>query len=132
MNASNHPTRRSIYLVALVAWLVLSALPQTAAAQPTGAAPTLDLAALVLMPADLDAEAMPGYGAEFSRTFATIDELIVDELQLESRMWMELAKLPDSATVLMQSGWASPQESGCAAWPTTPFTRTTRCASLRG
>ncbi len=94
-----------IATIALVTWLVLAALPHTAAAQPTGATPALDLAALVLMPADLDAEGMPGYGTEFSRTFATIDEFIKLDLQLESRMWMELGKIPDAATVLTQAGW---------------------------
>jgi hypothetical protein len=107
---STHPTRRSIGLLALVAWLVLSALPHAAAAQSSGAAPTLDLAALVLMPADLDAEGMPGYGTEFSRTFATLDEIIVDELQLESRMWMELAKIPEAAAILTQAGWVRHHE----------------------
>ncbi len=99
-----------IATLALAAWLVLSALPHAAAAQPAGANPTLDLAALVLLPADLDAEGMPGYGMEFSRTFATIDEIIKLDLQLESRMWMELAKIPDAATVLTQTGWVRHHE----------------------
>jgi hypothetical protein len=105
--SSNAPNSRSLRIVAiaLAVWITLATLPLTASAQPTGAGPAMDLAALVLMPSDLGAEGMPGYGTEYGLTTATVEEMTHPDLQLESRMWMEPSAIPDSSAVLTDSGW---------------------------
>lgn len=109
----SRPHRTSVVrwiTIALATLLVMPAMALPATAQPATPNPTLDLAALVLMPADLEAEGMPGYGTDWSRTFATIDERVKDDHSLEGRMAVSLAGTLDAAAILTLAGWIRSHE----------------------
>ena len=65
----------------------------------------VDLAALVLQPADLEAEGQPGYGAAYGWTMTTVEEMVSPDAFLESRIWMNPATIPNAAAMFNQAGW---------------------------
>jgi hypothetical protein len=90
--------------VALAAWLVVTSVPAPVAAQPPPGQRLLDLAALTLQPAELEAEGMPGFGLSWSWSFLSIEEAMAGTYA-ESRSGVALADIPSAETVLRDAGW---------------------------
>lgn len=89
----------------LALWLVLAGLPGTAVAQPPGGAPLTDLPALLLMPADAEAEGQPWMRLGEGRAFMTIGEAMAPETYAYSRVQMNLSLLPGAEGMLRDAGW---------------------------
>lgn len=103
-NHSMFPCRRAIAIaLALMIALVSSPLGASSQGQPPGAG--LDLAALVLQPADLAGEGQPGYGTAYGWTMTTVDAMVNPDAFLESRVWMNPATIPNAAAMFTESGW---------------------------
>lgn len=105
----SHPTvvpSRVMRLVALVAvaCLAVAFVPAGSSAQPPPRAPLLDLAALTLQPAELEAEGLAGFGLSWSWSFLTIEEALAGTYA-ESRGGVVLTDIPGSDAILRDAGW---------------------------
>lgn len=88
--------------IALALWLVLAALPP---ASSLAAQAPPDLAAILLMPADAEAEGRPGMQLGEGRSFMTIEEAMAPQTYAYSRVQMNLSRLPGAEGVLRDAGW---------------------------
>ena len=98
--------------VTLTTWLALLALPSVTSAQT--APPPLDIAAILLTPADLAAENMTGYGIDTGKVFTTIDGAVAVDTYANSRGAVRLRNVANIKQILQDTGWERMQETPLA------------------
>ena len=102
----HHGTRFRVGLIAVIAWFTVVSLPAVGSAQTVPAASLpVDLAAILLMPADAEAEGRPGLVLNQGHAFMTVAEALAADPYASSRMEMRLSLLPDAARMLRDAGW---------------------------
>lgn len=118
------PTRPGLHrfvAVALATWLALSALPPPATAQTT--APPLDIAAILLTPADLEAAGRPDFVVDNAIEHTTLDGAMSAERYSWSHGSIKLADHPGTGDLLRDSGWQRMQETYLGHVPDGDLTR---------
>jgi hypothetical protein len=109
--ASPRTALHRLLAVTLAAWLALLALPPATAAQEP---PPLDIAAILLTPADLAAGNMPGFGIDTGKLFTTIDGAIAVDTYANSRGAVRLRNVTNIRQILQDTGWQRMQETQLA------------------
>jgi hypothetical protein len=107
-HASSRLGFQRLLAVALTLVLLAATLPAAAAAQAT---PPLDITAILLTPADLDAENLSGYGVDSGKLFTTIDGAIAVDDYADSRGSTSLRDVTNIAQILQGAGWERMQET---------------------
>jgi hypothetical protein len=95
---------RIVVLVTVLSLLIVSA-PAVAQTPPPATYQPLDIAAILLQPADLDAEGMPGFGVDIGQTWTTIGSAVAAGPYAFSRGGIDLGGVPGAGGILEDAGW---------------------------
>ena len=100
------PGLNRLVVISLVVLVLAGVAPVASQAQGVPVRDrTLDIAAVVLQPADLEQEGMPGYSMDTSQTFMTLDEVMAASPSAYSRSAMTASLIPGVEDMLRAKGW---------------------------